>query len=58
MVLVLRNASAVDKATKQETPLTAGQIQIQSEAAECFYRRMEIQPLKEFPAGLRKAAGL
>ena len=58
VVLVLRNASAVDKATKQETPLTAGQIQIQSEAAECFYRRMEIQPLKEFPAGLRKAAGL
>jgi len=58
VVLVLRNASAVDKTTKQETPLTAGQIQIQSEAAECFYRRMEIQPLKEFPADLRKAAGL
>lgn len=58
VVMVLRNASAVDKETKTETPLTSGQIQIQSEAAECFYRRMEIRPLNEFPENVRKAAGL
>ncbi len=58
VVLVLRNASAVDKETKTETPLTSGQIQIQSEAAECFYRRLEIRPLAEFPADIKKAAGL
>jgi hypothetical protein len=42
----------------KKTPLTSGQIQIQSEAAECFYRRMEIRPLAEFPADIKKAAGM
>jgi hypothetical protein len=58
VVLVLGNASAVDKETPKKTPLTSGQIQIQSEAAECFYRRMEIRPLAEFPADIKKAAGM
>lgn len=56
VVLVLHNASAVDKATKEETPLTSGQIQIQSESAECYYRRMEILQIDEFPAEIKKAA--
>jgi hypothetical protein len=30
-------------------PLTKGQLQIQSEAAECFYKDMEIRPISEFP---------
>jgi hypothetical protein len=30
-------------------PLTKGQIQIQSEAAECYYKEMLITPISEFP---------
>ena len=30
-------------------PLTAGQIQLQSEAAECFYRGVRLTPLSVFP---------
>ncbi len=58
VVLVLRNAAALGGEPEKETPLTSGQIQIQSEAAECFYRRMEIRPLAGFPDDVRKAAGL
>ncbi len=53
VVLTLKNGTAIDITTKQSTPLTAGQLQIQSESAECYYRRMEITPLKEFPASLK-----
>ncbi len=56
VVLAVRNAAAVEGPEKKETPLAAGQIQIQSEAAECFYRRMEIRPLEAFPEEMRKAA--
>lgn len=31
------------------SPLTKGQIQIQSEAAECYYREMHISSISEFP---------
>jgi hypothetical protein len=55
VVLVVRNiCNQEDKAI----PLTAGQIQIQSEGAECYYRRVEIRPITEFPAGLKLAAKL
>lgn len=33
----------------KEVPLTRGQIQLQSEAAEVYYRKLEIRPLREFP---------
>ncbi|MBF0197557.1 MAG: DUF1080 domain-containing protein [Planctomycetes bacterium] len=33
--------------------LSKGQIQIQSEAAECFYKDILIQPIKEFPEAIR-----
>jgi Domain of Unknown Function (DUF1080) len=36
------------------TTLTAGQIQLQSEAAECEYRRVEIRGITEFPEAYRK----
>lgn len=39
----------------KETPLTAGQIQLQSEAAEIEYRRIEIRPITELPAEYRGA---
>lgn len=58
VVLALRNSVAVDLASGEESPLTSGQLQIQSESAECFYRRFEISELKEFPAPLKSEAGL
>tara|TARA_R110002049_G_scaffold46851_2_gene135897 strand:+ start:8339 stop:9193 length:855 start_codon:yes stop_codon:yes gene_type:complete len=41
----------VENAINPETnkPLTEGQIQIQSEAAECYYKEMTITPITEFP---------
>lgn len=41
----------VENAINPETnkPLTEGQIQIQSEAAECYYKDMTLTPIKEFP---------
>ncbi|MBK1835515.1 3-keto-disaccharide hydrolase [Roseibacillus ishigakijimensis] len=32
-----------------EVPLTAGKIQLQSEAAEIYFRRLELTPIEEFP---------
>ncbi|WP_299548208.1 DUF1080 domain-containing protein [Seonamhaeicola sp.] len=41
----------VENAVNPETgkPLTSGQIQIQSEAAECYYKDLELTPIKKFP---------
>ncbi|MBC3756818.1 DUF1080 domain-containing protein [Hyunsoonleella sp. SJ7] len=46
----------VENAVNPETnkPLTEGQIQIQSEAAECYYKQMTITPIAEFPEFIRK----
>ena len=46
--------------TRQRTehgpaPLTKGQIQIQSEAAEIYYRDVKIRPLTEFPEEIKAA---
>ena len=48
-VNVVANSRYKEKGSDQEIPLKAGKLQIQSEAAECFYRRMEIRPLKAWP---------
>lgn len=47
----------VENAINPETnkPLTEGQIQIQSEAAECYYKDMTITPITEFPEFIKKA---
>ena len=37
------------KVDGKETPLTKGKLQIQSEAAEVFYRGMAIRPITEIP---------
>ncbi|WP_298340442.1 DUF1080 domain-containing protein [uncultured Algibacter sp.] len=50
IVMVVENA--IDPETN--TPLTEGQIQIQSEAAECYYKNMTITPITEFPEFIRK----
>lgn len=47
----------VENAMNPETniPLIEGQIQIQSEAAECYYKDMTIMPITEFPEFILKA---
>ncbi|AUP81682.1 DUF1080 domain-containing protein [Flavivirga eckloniae] len=35
-------------------PVTRGKIQIQSEAAEVYYKNIQIKPISKFPAGLNK----
>jgi len=47
VVNVLQNAHTAEPHPR---PAVTGPIQIQSEGAECEYRRMEISPLADFPA--------
>lgn len=39
-------------------PLTSGQIQLQSEGAECFYRNLRLTPITGLPAEIASKAGL
>jgi hypothetical protein len=48
--LVATNPRFTEKATGRVVPLLHGRIQLQSEAAECFYRKVEIRPITEIPA--------
>jgi len=48
-VNVLLNSRFREKGSSVEVPLKSGRLQIQSEGAECEYRRMEIRPLKAWP---------
>ena len=48
-VNVILNSRYREKGAEQELPLKAGKLQIQSEAAECEYRRMDIRPLTAWP---------
>ena len=48
-VNVLLNSRYKEKGSTTEVPLRSGKIQIQSEAAECHYRRMAIRPLNSWP---------
>jgi hypothetical protein len=41
------------KTKEGEAPLTKGQIQIQSEAAEIYYRNIQLTPIKEFPVEIK-----
>lgn len=49
VVMVVENARKPDG-----TPLVNGQIQIQSEAAECFYKDMVLTPITDFPASIKE----
>lgn len=49
IVMVIENAKKPDG-----TLLTEGQIQIQSEAAECYYKQLTITPIKKFPKKVLK----
>jgi len=58
IVMVLHNAANVTGSGHAETPLEGGQLQIQSEGSEAYYRRMQIQPITAFPEEIKKATGL
>lgn len=47
VVMVVENARKPDG-----TPLVSGQLQIQSEAAECYYKDMVLTPISEFPESI------
>lgn len=47
VVMVLENLKLKGK------PLSSGQIQIQSEAAECYYKDMKIRSISDFPADIK-----
>lgn len=55
VVMRLQRAERLDGAAP--APLTAGQISLQTEGAEVYFRRVEIAPLTEFPRDLVSAAG-
>ncbi|OGX91671.1 3-keto-disaccharide hydrolase [Hymenobacter coccineus] len=48
VVMAVRNSSAIVNGQRQ--PLTHGKIQLQSEAAEVFYKGIQIKPLDAMPA--------
>jgi hypothetical protein len=50
--------SVVEKATKNGKPLTRGQIQIQSEGAECYYKNLRLRTIQDFPERIKEAGGL
>jgi hypothetical protein len=49
---------AIDDIRVDGAPLTEGQLQIQCESAEVYYRDMKIRPINTFPAALAKSANL
>lgn len=46
-----------DMLTVDDKPLTEGQIQLQSEAAECFYKNIVLTPISQLPTKFLKDAG-
>jgi hypothetical protein len=54
-IVVLALIDAIDRSGN---PLKSGQIQLQSEAAECFYRNIRLTPITAFPPDLAAQAGL
>jgi hypothetical protein len=56
VVNAIRNMTFNDSINKTKAPLSAGQIQLQSEGAEALYRKMEIRSLSEYPPEIQKIA--
>jgi Domain of Unknown Function (DUF1080) len=54
-VVIMAITEALDK---NGNPLKSGQIQLQSEAAECFYRNIRLTPITAFPREIASKAGL
>lgn len=53
VVMALTNAIS-----KDGTKLDAGQIQLQSESAECYMKDIHIRPIAKFPKWIKKESGL
>jgi hypothetical protein len=51
---VILNSRYREKGSTVDVPLKSGKLQIQSEAAECEYRRMAIRPIKAWPTDVAK----
>lgn len=56
VVMVLKNSRYIDAGGK-EVPMQRGKIQLQSEAAEVFYRDIRIKPLSTLPTAYAKLFG-
>jgi hypothetical protein len=54
VVNTVRNMNFNDNIKKTKAPLSAGQIQLQSEGAEAFYRKIEIRSLTNYPPEIQK----
>ena len=57
VVMAFQNAG-LPQPDKSILPLTKGKIQLQSEGAEGYYKDITIQSITDFPADIKKAAGL
>ncbi len=56
VVMEVRNAKQI--VDGKELVLNSGKIQLQSEAAECYYKNAQIKSIKAFPVEYRNATGL
>lgn len=53
VVMILKNSRYTNE-SGNEVPLTKGKIQLQSEAAEVYFKGIKIQPINELPEALQK----
>jgi len=51
VMMILYHNKQIDDG--QESPLTKGKIQIQSEGSEVYYKQIKIQPIDRLPAELK-----
>ena len=58
VVNVIRNIAILEGTPGVEAPLTGGQLQLQSESAEVFYRRIQIRSISEIPPEIMQSAQL
>jgi Domain of Unknown Function (DUF1080) len=57
VVNVIRNTAVLDSTSGVASPLNGGQLQLQSESAEVYYRRIQLRPITEFPAEIKQVIG-
>ena len=58
VVNVIRNTAMLDGTPAVELALAGGQLQLQSESAEVYYRRIEIRPITDFPEDIKRAINI
>jgi hypothetical protein len=55
VVNVIHRTGVLEGSPPVESPLEGGQLQLQSEGAEVYFRRIQIRPITEFPAEIKQA---